>query len=321
MGKQLVKKGRAFHETATAIISAENNFSVSNDMPIVIVEGTDDITVLSKYYFYKASEKPAKFVTAKDFRSSSAGKKKAIEYYYKCKDMDHQVYCLLDKDYDFYLKNNKEDENIFYYHFFELENYLFDDSVFRVFLATYFNVTEETKLEELLGKLEPIKEVLRPLADISLFRELHFYDKSSIQLTEEQQKKLVALGRLNNMDWLLSDKNKDLNTVEFNKKIKHFIDMELREVNLTLEEIKIDTNIYLEKHKEIEFLKLALSGKVAAKAIVTILEYCFGFSRTKKNVENIITACTDEWIPLNSRSFRRLIGRIEKKIEEDKSVS
>lgn len=100
--------------------------------------------------FYYNQNKNLKFEirTASSLDESRIDGKKNVLAYYHDNKLDQEIRVLLDRDYDFILDLNENEENIYYY---ELENYLFEESVLEEYIV---NSIREFSTEEVRKMLK-----------------------------------------------------------------------------------------------------------------------------------------------------------------------
>lgn len=60
-----------------------------------------------------------------------------------------KVICLLDRDYDFYLGEKIPDEQVRYYNYFELENYLFEEKIMKFVVRNLYDFSNRDELGDL----------------------------------------------------------------------------------------------------------------------------------------------------------------------------
>lgn len=322
----MIIEGSAIEETIDSLISASMIFGVKEETPILIVEGKNDKELLQRYYyFHKDGEIPFKVVTGEDFGHKVNGKRNALESYSQAKEYFEKVFVLIDRDYDYYLgEYNFEDNNIFYYDYFELENYLFDDTILKIFLDKFFNCMETELYERIKIELNKNKEVYYPYAKIGFFREMLYRERVNINLSTDQVERIVnTVAR--NPNSIFQDLSEVYGELGMKEKIRRYFFNEFEKVDLSYEEvissIEIDENaagileVDPENEDQLFFYKYLISGKLILNSLQTLIENFEGFGlKANSSSRRLDLLITTEWIPLYSEDFKGIINRIENQI-------
>ncbi|MHC5166895.1 hypothetical protein [Enterococcus lactis] len=244
------------------------------------------------------------------------GKQKALQYFYDNKESDDPVNLklLLDRDYDFILEIDEKEADIFYYDFYELENYLFDIETLRAFfLSCYINSTfQEEEFKSLFEEIInfDISENLLFLYYLFLYRELHFHNKTPIKMDKiveysEFIKKINYGGILNGKDPMVGDGN-------LNERISSYIKNNLDKIEIGL----FDDIVKFIEEKSIErpdtflrFCQFYFKGKILLNKF-SILIKLIGKDTHLKYSNNIIDLLLNNLI-FHNKNFEAKISSIE----------
>ncbi|GIN71150.1 hypothetical protein J14TS2_16250 [Bacillus sp. J14TS2] len=322
----LITKGSSITETVDSIVSTEHFTGEPYDgPPLLIVEGVDDIQVLQKYYyFYNNGSLPFKVVLG-SLDEKMGGKKRALDAYSENKTKFNQVFCLIDRDFDFHLGEESDDKNVFYYDYYELENYLFDSEILKLLFGRFFNCTTIDQYNVLVQELQHLATIYVPYSQLAYFRELHFRGKTEILLSEDGINKFSKIVKIK-PERIINDDSLEDRGVPTAERIEKFLEKELSEINLTIQRIKDnfshDSFLLIAGAREIneeseglDFFRYFISGKFILGSLA-ILFKTFTSMRYVNNVDrnSIENTLKNEWIPKNSVMFKQLIESIENEI-------
>ncbi|HEB2439598.1 hypothetical protein CN335_12550 [Bacillus thuringiensis] len=321
-----IKKGSALKEDARAIIT-ETKFSKKNftDDRLLLVEGPDDMEVIDNYYLYKRAEYKKSFrliqansETIEAAFTTTAGKKNALEQYNNLRRNDRNVICLLDRDYDFYLKENHSDSRIKYYDYYELENYLFDDSLLMIALKYVCNYPDSSYYDELVQLLNVIEHSCKPYVLTCFLREVNF--RKNI-LNEKQLKtvlKIIKRGPSSMMQM------QDLNIENKLERISGYINKELEQVGLNIELVQkiiedanYEPNKFINATEPLHLFRYAMKGKMVSRSLEHFFNHIFDQNphlkelKSKGNLSGITNSLKIDWIPNHSTNFAKLLNLVE----------
>ncbi|MBT2663612.1 DUF4435 domain-containing protein [Bacillus sp. ISL-45] len=317
-----IRRGSSLKENVKAVLT-ETRFTkreLSEDK-LLLLEGPDDIEVIRNYYLYKGKEVTRIFRLIKaneDQTDGVAGKKNALKYYQKLRSENRNVICLLDRDYDFYLDEKNDDPRIKYYDYFELENYLFDDSLFRIILKNVCDYPDVNYYNELVLLLHGIEESCKPFILLCFLREVNY--RKDI-LTEEQLKKVLEIIRFNPMSIMQMT---NLNTENVLDRIPTFVNNELQKVGLNiqlvcrlLQDNNYDPRYITDITEPLYLFRYTIKGKTISNSLDYFFKYILEQNphlkeiKSKGNLSSIIARLKIEWIPSLSERFTELITKIE----------
>ena len=318
VSKSLITNGSAIIESAEAEFNAREVFGLISDIPLLIVEGKDDIDVINNYYYVMKKPVPWKVLSGKSMGAEVAGKKNALFYYKRFKNkFSAEVYCLIDRDYDWIIGVQETDEGIYYYDFYELENYLFEEDILRLLFMKYFNCNTIERYEELYGKFTDVQPMFEFLFRARLFRELHYLDKVEQKLNSEEIIKYADICNPK-LESILSGKHPKVSGQQYIDRITYYLKSEIEALNGTLNTSIVETTEpYIKPQKEIEFLQKNLSGKYLSKTIVFILENCFKENKTNRDSNSILYTLFNQWIPFNSKKYNELFAKMENAVKKN----
>jgi hypothetical protein len=320
-----IKRGSALKESAKAIIT-ETKFikkEITNDK-LLLLEGPDDIEVISNYYLYRGREVKKAFRLVKaneeeiEGANTVAGKQNAIKLFEKLRQKNRNVICLLDRDYDFYLNETHPDPRVKYYDYYELENYLFEDSLFRVILKNVCNYNDFKYYEELILLLKDIEDACKPYILLCFLREVNY--RTSV-LTEEQLSKVLKI--INTKPSSMMEM-KNLGIDNELDRISCFIETELSKVGLSIVLVQkiIDDNNYVSSNlmnvsEPLHLFRYAIKGKMISNSLSFFFKYILEHNpylselKSKGDLSRILSRLKIEWIPVLSQDFTELLKRIE----------
>ncbi|WP_214798372.1 DUF4435 domain-containing protein [Exiguobacterium sp. s50] len=296
----------------------------------LVVEGKDDITVLENYFSLHNSNLYIRVISANsevDDENDVAGKRNALTKYSQLKEENRKAICLLDRDWDFLIDNREEDQHVYYYDFFELENYLFEDSVFKKYLTHVFEVYEDFEIGEVFREVLEYEKAAISLYKAKLIKEHHTKTNS---LTDVEWELFKSLGKLNH-DAIMNRNYGNLKNLHPFDKINAFITDKLNEIDWDYEKLDLklcEHNIYLDYFDSQEALyafKYFVKGKDGPRNMGYILSKLsqknskcrFISSSNQASLRTLFL----EWIPHYSLNFRQLVVSILNAFEEMKEAS
>lgn len=267
-----IEEGSSIPETLETDELAYDYFGFPKPPKILIVEGSTDKECIERFYY-----KQKKTLTF-DVRTASLldenridGKKNALAYYHDNKS-DQEIRVLLDRDYDFILDLNETEDNIYYYDYYELENYLFDEEVLEEYIV---NSIREFSPEEVKATLETIKTTNID-SSFSLFyklvviREIHYnqlhnfgFNESTITTFAQMIKNLSFSAILQGQHPLCKG-----DTIE--ERINSFFEQALKKIDDSLSD---DVNDFWEESEYplpenfIQFCQYYFKGKALLKSL------------------------------------------------------
>lgn len=151
---------------------------------LLLVEGSTDVKVIKKYLIEKRPEVSIRVLESKEYTESDSddlentsavsGKNNALNLFNKLNAQGRNVKCLLDRDWDLLTKRLQTDENIFFYDYYELENYLLEENILRKYLNVI--IDSELTIEELYDlvffELNSIQNTAKCLLKVHFLKEL-----------------------------------------------------------------------------------------------------------------------------------------------------
>ncbi|PEQ86764.1 DUF4435 domain-containing protein [Bacillus cereus] len=329
-----IKRGSALKEDAKAIIT-ETRFTrkdFTHDR-LLLLEGPDDIKVINNYYLYKgaAAKKTFRLIKANDEEiagsTTIAGKKNALTLFKRLRHENRNVICLLDRDYDFHLKENHLDSRIKYYDYYELENYLFDDSLLKVILKNVCDYPDIECYQKMILLLHDIELACKPYILICFLREVHY--RKNI-LTEEQLDKVLSIIKTSPSSMMHM---KHLNTDNKIERIQKYIETELEKVGLSIDCVQkmIDKNDYesssvMNITEPLHLFKYAIKGKLITNSLTHFSKYILeqdpylNSLKSTGDLSGSLSRLRIEWIPNLSQDFTRLLKMIEDEFEDQESL-
>lgn len=325
----IIKRGSALKEDAKAVIT-ETRFTkrnLNNDK-LLLVEGPDDIDVIRNYYLYRGREVSRVFRVIKaneeDIEGSSktAGKQNALNMFERLKQEQRNVICLLDRDYDFYLKEKVADSRVKYYHYYELENYLFDDSVLRIILKNVCNYPDIEYYQKIVLLLHEIEQACKPYVLLCFLREVNY--RKNI-LTEDQ---LTMVLKIINVKLTSMMEMKNLGVENPLDRITSYIETELAKVSLStvliqkmIDENDYESSVLMNEKNPLSLFRYALKGKTLSNFLSHFFNYILNNNpflnefKSKGNLSSIPSRLKIEWIPNSSKNFEELLNTIERDFE------
>lgn len=309
MSEMQIIHGSSFVEDIGAVYTEISQFGIDDDSTIVLLEGTDDAQVMLSYFYHNEEIMPFRLVLAEEFEENSAGKKNALDSYEKYKNDFDKLFCVLDRDYDFLLDKNKNDQNILYYDYYELENHLFELPILRLLFTKIYNCKNEVLFKKLVEELSVFKDTLQIIAQLSYFRELHYHGKSSLKLTQEQITRVSDLCKPKYHEIFLT-KIPEYKDLSFKMRLEKYIEDELQLAGVNLEDIKSETNIITEKDFY-EFLERYISGKQVISVFMLIIQRHSSIPIENVMKEKLVDVLKNEWIPNKSKKFSEILCRLK----------
>ncbi|KAA0760408.1 hypothetical protein DT250_24910 [Bacillus sp. AR2-1] len=329
-----IKRGSALTEDARAIIT-ETLFTRKrlDDEKLLLLEGPDDIKVINNYYLYNETHEKKRFklIKANDEEvtgsTTTAGKQNALKLFRRLRQKDRNVICLLDRDYDFYLKENESDPRIKYYDYFELENYLFDESLLKIILKNVCDYSDAESYQKMIKLLHDIELACKPYVLLCFLREVHYRNRV---LTEDQLSKVLDIIDKSPSSMM---QMKNLNTDNKIERISKYIEMELKKVGLSTEIVQkiIDENNYkssdfMDISEPMDLFKFAIKGKLISNSLTHFSNYILEKDEDLKsmkstgNLSGILSRLKIEWIPNLSKDFIRLVQMVENEFDKQESL-
>ncbi|WP_445449162.1 hypothetical protein [Enterococcus lactis] len=201
-----IEIGSSIPETIEIDELAHDYFGFPKPQKILIVEGISDKECIERFYYHQKKKPKFEIRTASLLDEKRVdGKKNALAYYHENKS-DQEIRVLLDRDYDFILDLYEKEENIYYYDYYELENYLFDEEVLEEYIV---NTIQDFSPEEVRESLDKIKDTNIEMSfslfyKIVVIREIYYnkiynfdFDESIIESFAKMIKKLSFSAILN----------------------------------------------------------------------------------------------------------------------------
>ena len=235
MSVNTIEQGSAIPETLDADIAAEEYFGFDRPQKILIVEGENDLDVLKSFLYLNNMDVDFEIRTAQMVdKDDNSGKKVALTYY-KDNSNKQDIRLLIDRDYDFICSMNKDDEHIFYYDFYELENYIFEEEVLK--LALISNGIKTEQIDKVVkffqsGQLDFLKPLIA-CSKLRIFRELHKVKKVN-QLEEETIREYASFVRNIDIKGCLLGKNPKYIGDTFEERFENYLKKELNEIDSDL---------------------------------------------------------------------------------------
>lgn len=229
-----IELGSGIPVTIENDVNAEEYFDFSRPQKILIVEGDTDRRVLENYFIFNKITVDFEIKTPK-MEESISGKKIALEYYSNNKDIQ-DIRLLIDRDYDFICSSNCFDSHIFYYDYYELENYIFEECVMRFVLISH--KVKKGEIEDIIDFLTSSRlDLLDPLFACSIlriFRELHKNHKTTFQLSTETIQKYAYFVKHLNITGCLIGKDPKIAGDTFKDRIEKYLKHELKLIDRDL---------------------------------------------------------------------------------------
>ena len=318
-----IKKGSHLLEHADAVYM-EDKFSkeLMEDF-LLLLEGSDDILVIKKIYELKSEPMKFRLLKANDEnieeKTIAAGKKNALNVYDDLKSKGRNIACLLDRDYDFHLNEQRNDKYIKYYDYYELENYIFEEKILRLLIGNIYSYSNDDEFFGFLNYFKKIEEACKPYMLLCYFREVNFRENI---LEEDKMNKLLKI-----IDKKPTSMMQMQNIEEEDKlnKIKSYIDENLKCIDLSIEKIQnlivecgYDYNRIMNDNDVMFGFKFNVKGKMILNCLDVFANYIFEIcpelrnKKSKGDLSNLGTRLKLEWIPTSCNSLSRLLVDIEK---------
>lgn len=323
----MIKKAPlGFIEKADAVIT-ESKFSPRKKSDkLLIVEGKTDVTVLKKYLIEKKKSEAIRVIEAKeheekkdedlDISSKVSGKRNALNLYRRLIEDGRDVRCLLDRDLDVIIGRHSLESDIFFYDFYELENYIIEDSIFE----KYINLIIESKYEPdqvyslINAGLMEFQVASEPYLTVELLKE---YDSMRNVLSLDLKASLVKICSCK-MHQVIH--RSDIPGDNFLDKILQYTEHHLKECESNLEQLNSLTTKLLGLELPVfsssfEIYKYFIKGKDIPNIVGIIARNLEKEHKDNlkylKNVNDVINRFLIlDWIINNSPKFDSLIERI-----------
>ncbi|QNK57323.1 DUF4435 domain-containing protein [Paenibacillus sp. PAMC21692] len=320
-----IRRGSALKESAKAVVT-ETIFTKSffGKDKLLLLEGPDDVEVINSYYLYKGKEVKKTFRLLKandeeiDGSSKVAGKRNAIKLFERLEQEKRNVICLLDRDYDFFLREKHSNPRVMYYDYYELENYLFEDTLLRIIIKNACNYSQLEVYEEILHCLHKIEEYCKPFIQLCILREINY---RSPVLSEVQLEKVLKILREKPSSMMRMQHLGIENALE---RISGYIDQQLSQVGLdttSVEKIIVgydnELSSILSSTEPLYLFKYAIKGKIISNSLSEFIKYILEENphlkkeKPKGDLSNITGRLKVEWIPGISQEFSYLLQKIE----------
>lgn len=299
-----------------------------NKTKYLIVEGKDDVEVINSYLehrgFYTKTSYPFQIITPTQYKLETNdmnvqvikvdGKKSVLNIINQVieNEKKEQFCCLIDRDLDFILGENQVLENVFYYDFYELENYLLsEDVLIKILLAIkhkYSSIAELADVTLISNRIKELDNIFENYAFLNVLREFNFYGKldSSYRKSSEELKKIIDLAAKDHVSKL----NYYCQSLTLNESINQLFDEELKHCSLCMEELK-------KRHPEVvkvvtnhSILKELVDGKRLMNMFLISLKHVF-LNNQKNEILDFSLRLKSEWIPCSSAEFKNKMMEIE----------
>lgn len=300
-------------EILEAVLAEGASFGFQTDEKILIVEGSDDIQVIKKYYFYQDKPLPFRVVKPEEVNERISGKKTALKFYDEYNEVMPNIHCLLDRDFDFVLGLNREDSRIFYYDYYELESYLFEDKLLKILISRFYD-TDEVSYRKVLSKFNEIAKLFEHFSHLCLSREIYFHEGN------ETVGRAIASAAKSNLFSVLEDSSQEYKGLNHIDKVKKYLNKELSIVNMELKDIHdlledeaIASTSLTTQERVFDFFRNFISSKYVIKSLIYLLKNYvqdppFNNAGATNSLERDLK---NEWIPTHSLLFRELMTQIE----------
>lgn len=255
---------------------SEEFFGVKMPSKILIVEGDSDKIAIERLYYINSRKLNFEIRLPSRYNDSNMnGKRKALEVFENEKSDEIELKFLLDRDYDFILKNEVIDRNIFYYDYFELENYLFDDFIFRRYVDKVledFNPDHINLIHSNLKKAE-ITAAFTTVYKMTLFREIDYHEEHKIESLTNPHQYAKILKEIK-FAGIIDGLNPQAEGEDIESRFCNYLKYHISEINPTLyDDIKLffDNKNYEIPTDFIEFCKYYYKGKNIMPFINTLI--------------------------------------------------
>lgn len=311
-----VKIGSDIPQTVEVDEVAEEFFGFKKPSKVLIVEGNSDKTCIEMFYHMTAQKPIYEVRTASMLNNEGSvdGKKLALNYYEQNKQSPEQeIRLLLDRDYDLILDINKKDKDIFYYDYYELENYLFDTDILKKFIGISMETFTSEHFDEVLKKLNSnlIESSLFLFYKMALIRELHFNGKlMGIEIREIKKYSLILKNI--SIHSILEGKNPKAIGESYDERIQNFWENSLNEIDPGLFE-QLDNfwnkNKYNTPSTFLDFSQNFFKGKILIKSLKTLFNF-LGITDLKFDNFNVTKFLLNDWI-FQCETYTKKISEIE----------
>ena len=198
---------------------------------------------------------------------------------------------MLDRDYDFVLQTNRINKDIFYYDFYELENYLFDIQTFKEFLLHCY--PKELKLDAFQEVFEDItnfdvSENFLFIYYLSLYRELNYYERTNQKI--ENIVEYSNFIKKFNYSGVYTGKDPEVIGESLNEKVSSYIENKLNLIEDNLfNDIKdfFEAEDFEKPESFLEFSQFYFKGKILLRNFSIILKMINNNNAIKSNT-NIV---------------------------------
>jgi hypothetical protein len=291
-----IEEGSSIPEAFEIDVISEEFFGIEKPQKILIVEGESDRECIKRYFYLKNIEITFEIRTASVALENCKdidGKKKALQYFDDnlCSKNPIDIKLLLDRDYDFVLQTNRINKDIFYYDFYELENYLFDIQTFKEFLLHCY--PKELKLDAFQEVFEDItnfdvSENFLFIYYLRLYRELNYYERTNKKI--ENIVEYSNFIKKFNYSGVYTGKDPEVIGESLNEKVSSYIENKLNliEDNLFNDIKDFFEAEYFEKPESfLEFSQFYFKGKILLRNFSIILKMINNNNAIKSNT-NIV---------------------------------
>ncbi|MCK1158607.1 DUF4435 domain-containing protein [Streptococcus uberis] len=277
MGVSTIENGSAIPTPLDIDEIAFEIFGREKPKNLLIVEGDTDISVIENFLeINKIYDNKIEIRTSGTLDDNGiSGKRKAFEYY-KANKEHQNIRLLLDKDYDFILERNVRDSNIFYYDYYELENYLFDKEVLkRVLIANKLQKDQIKKIKQYFEGEQNL-DLFTKCYKLRLFREFHKDKKTITVLDESTIRRYSNFVSQIKLQMCISGENSIYDGESFGQRLEKCIVDEINSIKDGLiEEIESEEILQDISHPKnlLDFFQNFYKGKDLIKILGTILKY------------------------------------------------
>ena len=236
MSVKTIKIGSAIPEIIEIDDIAEDFFDFPKPEKVLIVEGITDKEVLDNYLYLKRIKVNFSIRSANMIEGNSySGKDWALQYYDRNKS-NQEIKVLLDRDYDYICSSQREDEGIFYYDYYELENYFFEDKILKsILISNGISIDEIEKIMSFLNDKDTISlHSLLECSKLRIFRKLHKDKATTFQLNDSEIKQFADF--IKNIDIRSCFPGRDPNLIgeNFTDRLDCYLNNNLNSINSTL---------------------------------------------------------------------------------------
>lgn len=310
-------------------ITQRNDFKKElNKTKYLIVEGKDDADIINSYLehkgFYTRKSYPFQIITPSQYKLETNdmniqvikidGKQSVLDIITHTieNEKKEQFCCLIDRDLDFILERKSNLENVFYYDYYELENYLLSkDVISKILLAIKYKYKEIAELEDIsiiLDRLEELDDIFKDYAFLNVLREFNYHEKIPLgkRLNDDELEKIVKLSRQMHASTL----HHYCISLNLNDSIQKLLNTTLEECSICMDDLK-------ERYPEIEnimtnnsILKHLVDGKRVMDMFLLAIKHVF-LNSQKNDIQDFYSRLKNDWIPCHSKEFNEKIKQIE----------